>query len=314
MRVIDADRVAEALSWDRVITLLTEALRSGRTGVAPARRSIPVDRGELLTMPAVGDDHFGVKLLSIGDGSDGNPRVQGGFMLFSQSTGAPLAVLDAAALTLRRTAGMSAVAALALSAEAGHVTVFGSGPQARAHVEALAACGLLRSVTIRGRTAGSAQRLRDDLRASGFAADADERALGSSSIVVCATTAREPLFDSAELGPSATVLAVGSHDPAAREVDTALARDAFTVVDGLAAASREAGDVIVAAEEAGRPVVDSDLGAVVRGETARPPDGRALYKSVGEGWQDLVVAAPFSSPEPRTGYRARQSTLPGRST
>jgi hypothetical protein len=67
-------------------------------------------------------------------------------------------------------------------------------------------------------------------------------------VIVCATTAREPLFDGALVRDQATVVAIGSHEPDAREVDERLAGRATVVVESRASALREAGDVIQAIE------------------------------------------------------------------
>ena len=88
----------------------------------------------------------------------------------------------------------------------------------------------------------------------------------------------------------ACVVAIGSHEPAARETDDALAARATVVVESRDAALREAGDV-VGAVEAG--VLDPDglvtLRELVAG--AELPAGPRLFKSTGMAWEDAVVAA-----------------------
>src|SRR5680860_328925 len=108
-------------------------------------------------------------------------------------------------------------------------------------------------------------------------------------MVVCATTAREPLFDGSWLRPDACVVAVGSHEPDARELDsTTLGGASRVVVEHRAVALREAGDVVMAiavgALEASGLI---DLADAVR---LQPEAGRSVFKSVGMGWQDLVIA------------------------
>ena len=59
-----------------------------------------------------------------------------------------------------------------------------------------------------------------------------DAALGAADVVVCATSARTPLFDSMLLRPEVIVVAVGSHEPDARELDsTLLARSSVVVED-----------------------------------------------------------------------------------
>jgi ornithine cyclodeaminase len=109
--------------------------------------------------------------------------------------------------------------------------------------------------------------------------------------VCCCTTAREPLFDGSLVADHAAVVAIGSHEPQARETDDALARRATVVVESRASALREAGDVIAAiasgALAAGDLVTLADL---VTGRS-EPDAGRPrLFKSTGMSWEDAVVA------------------------
>ena len=102
-------------------------------------------------------------------------------------------------------------------------------------------------------------------------------ALRSADVVVCATSARAPLFDSALLRDDVVVVAVGSHEPDARELDAALLGRATVVVEDVATALREAGDVVLAIAEGALdpadlvPMRDVVTGAV--DAARRPPAG-----------------------------------------
>ena len=88
------------------------------------------------------------------------------------------------------------------------------------------------------------------------------------------------------------MVAIGSHEPGAREVDERLAARATVVVESRASALREAGDVI-AAIEAGAIGAEAlhELAALVRGELSPAPGRPRLFKSTGMAWEDLVLAA-----------------------
>ena len=106
------------------------------------------------------------------------------------------------------------------------------------------------------------------------------------------TTAREPLFDGSLVADHATVVAIGSHEPEARETDDALAARATVVVESRASALREAGDVIAAiASGALREEVAGDAGGLVRGGAAVDLGRPRLFKSTGMAWEDAVVAS-----------------------
>ena len=195
-----------------------------------------------------------------------------------------------------RTSAVSALAVRHLAApRARRLLVFGTGAQGWAHVGALRAVapGLERVDVVardRARLDAFVARVRGEHGLDARAASPD--AARDADLIVCATTAREPLFDGALVRADATVVAIGSHEPGAREVDEALAGAATVVVESRGSALREAGDVI-AAIDAG--AVDADalvpLAALVRGEAAAAPGRPRLFKSTGMAWEDLVVAA-----------------------
>src|SRR6218665_2192309 len=93
---------------------------------------------------------------------------------------------------------LSAVAASSLAApEASRLLVFGSGPQAWGHVHALACVRPLTDITIVGRSSASAgvSEVVEKLRHEGFAArPGAPEDVADADIIVCATTARTPLF------------------------------------------------------------------------------------------------------------------------
>jgi ornithine cyclodeaminase len=100
------------------------------------------------------------------------------------------------------------------------------------------------------------------------------------------------VFDSLLLRADAVVVAVGSHEPDARELDAALFGRAGVVVEDVAVALREAGDVILAiADGTLSPVNLLSMHDVVTGAVEVPIDRPLVFKSVGMSWQDLVVAA-----------------------
>jgi ornithine cyclodeaminase len=115
--------------------------------------------------------------------------------------------------------------------------------------------------------------------------------VAEADIVACCTTARTPLFSGDLLWDHAVVVAIGSHEPDAREVDDVTVSRSTVVVEARAAALREAGDVIGAVRSG---ALDADrligLAELVNGKADIHP-GPRLYKSVGMSWQDLVVAA-----------------------
>jgi ornithine cyclodeaminase/alanine dehydrogenase-like protein (mu-crystallin family) len=233
---------------------------------APPRSSLPVGEGELLVMPAAVGTVAAVKLVTVGPAE---PRIQGVCVVFDAATLAPAALVDGIALTNLRTAAVSLVAVRRLAKPgARRAVIFGRGPQARAHAQALA----IEDTVLLG---------RDDPRRDELVAAAD--------VICCCTTARDPLFDGSLVADHACVVAIGSHEPAARETDDRLAARSTVVVESRASALREAGDVIGAIESGALAAADLvTLRELVAG--AEIPPGPRLFKSTGMAWEDAVVA------------------------
>jgi ornithine cyclodeaminase/alanine dehydrogenase-like protein (mu-crystallin family) len=284
--------VIPVLDERAAIEALRAALRGGLDPDADhARAVVPVSHGQFLLMPAEWGAYAGVKVATVAPANPavGRPRIQGTYLLFDASTLTPLATIDGMALTAVRTAAVSALAVDVLApADASRLVVFGTGPQARGHIAAIRTIRPVEDVVVIG---------RDQDRTAAFASSVDGRVgsvadVGGADVVVCATTARTPLFDGASLLARSTVVAVGSHEPDAREVDDTTVAASTVVVETRSTALREAGDVVQAvAAGALDPSTLVCLADVVRG-TAAVESGRSrLFKSVGMAWEDLVIAA-----------------------
>ncbi|MFF4187510.1 ornithine cyclodeaminase family protein [Streptomyces sp. NPDC001691] len=295
---LGADDLAALLTPTAAAEALAAVLRAGLDPEqGPDRSNVAVPAGELLIMPAASTAYAGVKIAGVAPANParGLPRITGGFLLLDGPTLLPLAVLDAAALTTVRTAAVSALAIDALAEpDATRLVLFGAGPQAYAHLESALNTRDLTQVTVVSRTAASAERLVTHARGLGLEA----RSGGASDVavadlVICCTTAREPLFDGRRLPAHAAVVAVGSHRPDVRETDSELVRRSSVWVEARSAALREAGDLLIPLAEGviGQDHLAGTLAALVRGEAA-PPGGRPrFFKSVGMAWEDLAVAA-----------------------
>ncbi|HET6354466.1 ornithine cyclodeaminase family protein [Streptomyces sp.] len=295
--VIDADGLRAALPMATAVTAIQHALRDGLDPEAdPARSVVPVEHGQLLLMPSHSRRYAGVKIATVAPGNPalGLPRIQGTYLLLDAETLSPLAVLDGVALTAIRTAAVSAAAAdLLAMAEPERLVVFGTGPQAHSHVEALRAIRpTLRHITVVGRDEDRLAAFLAQYGDAGWTVEAGAPdAVARADLVACCTTARTPLFDGSTLPAHATVVAVGSHEPEAREVDDTTARRSTVVVEARGAALREAGDVILAVRSG---ALDPDalvgLADLVRGTVKADTSRPRLFKSVGMAWEDLVVA------------------------
>ena len=284
------------LSFAAAIDAVQDELRRGLDPAADFARSVlPVEHGQLLLMPSQSADFVGIKIASIAPGNPllGKERIQGCYVLMDAETLTPVALMDAAAVTPLRTPAVSAAAADFLaSTEADHLVIFGSGPQAWGHAQAIAAIRPITRVTIVGRDETRADTLARRLERPGLSVRAGTVAdVRHAGVVVCATTARSPVFDGSLLAEDTCVIAVGSHEPAARELDSALMQRSQVVVEDEAVALRENGTVIMARDEGLLdPALLVPLRDIVTGAVAVDNTRPRVFTSSGMSWEDLAVA------------------------
>lgn len=289
MRFLDADTVA-ALGPAGAVQAIVDALRGGLDPAAdPARTVVPLSHGQFLLMPSETDVSAGVKVVTLAPDNPelGLPRIQAQYLLFDRTTLALRAVLDGTALTSLRTPAVSVAAVLGrLPDRPLRLAVVGAGPQATGHAATLAAVRPVEAVTYLVRDPS-----RTPLDAVALGSGPADEALRSADVVVCATSARTPVLDSRLLRDDAVVVAVGSHEPDARELDAALLHRASVVVEDVATALREAGDVVLAIGDGALAEPDlMPMRDVVRGDAVVLSDRPLVFKSVGMSWEDLVVA------------------------
>lgn len=295
LTVITAEQVTQHLGMKQAITALENAVRSGlEPDKSLPRSSVPLQQGSFLLMPGEYDGYAGVKVVTVAPANPGRglPKIQGNYLLFDSDTLRPLVLIDGAALTAIRTPAISALAIDHLvPTRASTLVVFGTGPQALYHVRAVAAVRTLNQVMVVGRSDEKTEALVRQLQAEGYNARPGAAAdVAGADIVACCTSARDPLFDGSTVRDDAVVVAMGSHEPDAREVDDVLLSRSTVYVEDVDTALREAGDVIIGIHNGAlRPEDLHGLSALVR-NGARHGTGPAFFKSVGMGWQDLITA------------------------
>ena len=244
---------------------------------------------------------YGAKVAGFfpGNSAFGMDPHQGCVLLFSGSTGALMAVMDATEITGIRTAAMTGLATRLLARpEACRLALIGSGHQAHWQLQAVAAVRALDEVRVCGRDLARAQAFVEREQPSyGFkmtAVDSVEEAVRDADIVVTVTNAAEPFLRPEWIAPGTHINAVGSSTPSHCEVEPALMGQARLFVDRRESTLAESGDYLQAAR-AGCVTPDSllaEIGEVLIG--AHP--GRTctadvtLFKSLGMALEDLATA------------------------
>ncbi|WP_103534854.1 ornithine cyclodeaminase family protein [Streptomyces sp. SM11] len=296
--LIDADELTRRLPMPQAIQAVEQALRAGLDPEADIPRTVlDVDAGQLLLMPSTTSSYTGVKIAGVAprNPARGQPRIIASYLLMDAATLRPEALIDGSALTLLRTPAVSAVAVDHLAVpDSERLVVFGAGPQAWGHVEAIRAVRPISSVGVVTRRPEQTAKLVERCQKAGLNAETvSSEAVASADIVACCTTSRTPLFPAADIASHTVVVAMGSHDPTAREVDAEFVARATVVVEARTAALSEAGDILIPLRsgDIGTEAIAGNLSELVRGAVNVRHRRPKLFKSVGMSWQDLVVAA-----------------------
>lgn len=294
---IPAERVFAEVDFESATRAIQRALRAGLDPAGDIERSIlDVDNGQLLLMPSHDSEFVGVKVATVSarNRERGLDRIQALYLMMDAATLTPVAIIDGTALTTLRTPAVSAaVADLLAPADVDHLVVFGSGPQASGHIEAIRAIRSPARVSVVARHDGRASALVERLTSSGMSARRGTAGdVRDAQVIICATTATEPLFDGSLVADASCSIAVGSHDPRSRELDSTIMSRAQVVVEDVTVALRESGDVVIPMAE--RRIDASSLipmRDIIDGTTTVDTTRPRVFTSSGMSWEDLVVAS-----------------------
>ncbi|WP_205827188.1 ornithine cyclodeaminase family protein [Microbacterium excoecariae] len=303
--VVGAGEIRGALTRAEAVAAIERALAAGQDVEADTPRLFrPLRAGEFLLMPAESPAHAGVKVATVAPGNParGIPKIHAWYLLFDAGTLRPVALLDGTELTTLRTPAVTAAAIRGLlrAAPGGpreridRLAVFGSGPQAEAHVRTLHEIFPVERVSILGRTPERVEALLGRLRADGIAAEAgDAAAVAAADVVVTATSSSAPVLALGDVRSDAVVAAIGAHGPAHRELAADLVRGSDLVVEARASAFRESGNLLQARAEAdwtGGAQAVANVRELVAGAVRRTPGRPAVFAGVGMSWEDLAIA------------------------
>lgn len=292
--LLDAAGTCAALPWNLLVQEIAATALDPRVQV-PARIVMPTAAGAcLFSMPAHDSQLAMTKLITFTPGNMGTSRatIQGDVVIFDIASGTRQLILDGPSITTRRTAAVSALAALRLAAiPDGPLLIIGAGAQGMAHLQAFAEVLGTREVHIASRTTASAQHLVDWALSHGMQAhiaeDVAAAALHCPLIVTC--TPAHAVVLQGPLHPQCFVAAVGAFTPEMVELSAPLcqylAMHGQIVVDSRDA-EHEAGDLL----QAGLPVAQYPSLADVMSEEMPRATGPVLFKSCGWGGWDLAAA------------------------
>ncbi len=311
MKAYARPAVEAALPYAELVERLASAfvlLSRGEVSMPP-RAAARVERLQayLGAMPAYLPEPvvLACKLVSVfpGNAAAGLPTHHAVLVAFDPETGVPAAIMDAEAITARRTAGASALAARLLGPpQPWTLAVLGSGVQAHAHLEAFAELFRLREAVLWGRTAERVRALAERAEELGLrwrTAGSAEEAVRAADVVVLATHAERALFDEEAVAPGTHLCSVGLNPNGEGELPYRLLRRARLVVESRTSAFAPppagAPELALALAEGliKSPEEAAELGELIEGSQPgrTSPDEVTVYKSVGVAVEDAAAAS-----------------------
>ena len=312
MQYIDGEKLDVLLATPKLLDAINETFASDISMPVRVHHSMPAPPGNeedneksqpstLLLMPAWETAAFvGVKIVTIfpENSSKGLPSVQGQYYLADGSTGVPLALMDGAVLTARRTAAVSALASRYLSRpQSQTMLMVGCGALALQLIRYHAMVRPLATIWLWGRNYDKTCQLAEQLLGEGLPVQAVENmntVIGDADIVSAATLTVSPLIQGKLLKHGAHVDLVGAFRPDMREADDDTILRAGKFADTRAGALKEAGEYcipvmqnIMTADSVLGDLFELASGSVQGRQTA---EEITLFKSVGTAAADYATA------------------------
>lgn len=302
MRNLTETDVKAALTPERVIATVEEAFRDRYlTTLMPVRTQMKLADGVFLVMPCYDREgrRLGIKMVMVTT-SPATPdeKLHATYLVLDPSTGHPKLSMPAAYLTDIRTAATSAIATKFLAREDVRVLgVFGTGRQARAHLQVLRHVRNFQHFLVSGVDIGISKEFAQEMtrELSAPVEAVYSRACAAESDVLCTcTTSPTPLFDGHLLRAGTHLNLIGSFQPHTREVDDVTVQRSRIVVDTLEGVLAEAGDLLIPLNNGiiTRNHILADLHQLVsrKKKIRTRPDEITLFKSVGCALEDLAAA------------------------
>jgi len=283
---------------DTAIAAVEEVLRDQAEGQATnrPRYRVAMPASQLHVM-AAGDKRLGVTGLKAYTASRKGARFL--VLLYDSESGDMLAMIEADRLGQMRTGAASGVATKYMArGDADTIGIYGTGWQAESQLMAVCAVRPIKSIKAYGRDADRrgafARKMTSLLRVDVTPAESPEEAARGQSIVITATSAREPVLKGEWLDPGTHLNVVGSNFLSKAEVDIeTIKRASIIAVDSIEQSRVEAGDLMPAIE---RGVIAwesvTELGRIVAGrDRGRTSDEDiTLFKSNGIALEDISTA------------------------
>jgi 1-piperideine-2-carboxylate/1-pyrroline-2-carboxylate reductase [NAD(P)H] len=289
--ILSARQTADLLPFKQLCQVLSLAATEYQAGqiASPERQVLPLaGDGVMLSMPATAHDIGMHKLVNVCPANSASqlPTINGIVSVYDAVTGLPLLVLDGPTVTARRTAAVSmlAISLLHLGAPT-HVSLIGSGKQATAHLDALAALYPGIRVDVHSRHLDSAQTFCQQHAALNLQLQPASGPIAEeSTVVIMLTTSKVAVYNQAAR-VDRLLIGVGAFKPDMAELGPVSIAGSQLFSDDPVGARHEAGDLIQAGVDWSTV---ASLADAVDGRV--DPTRPVIFKSVGTAAWDLAAA------------------------
>lgn len=314
IRVLSDGDVESLVSLEELLGAVAEAFKGLSLGniVMPPRSRVEVgSEGDILLMPCLATSLrvFSLKVVSVYPKNleKGLPTTNAVVVIVDPENGLPRIVAEARALTGLRTAAATALSIKHLArTDASRLGVIGCGYQAGWQL--VISSQVLRPEkvyvfdVISDRAEKFAEEMSKKVGTEVRALYSAEELVKRSDVVITATTSRRPVVLKEWVRPGTHISAIGAYTPEMAELDPKLVASAKVVVDSLAAAKEEAGEIIQAVEAGLMRWEDiyAEIGEIIAGlKPGRSGmDEITIFKTVGTAAQDAAMASILLSKIP----------------
>ncbi|MEQ9425827.1 MAG: hypothetical protein RJQ09_15485 [Cyclobacteriaceae bacterium] len=305
IRLITSDEVKEVLTMPKAIDAMRQAFMDLSSGEAqvPDRLPLHTSQSDYLFMPAYYSSGGITTIKSVSINAEnpkrGLPFIHALINVFENETGKPLAIVDGTEITAIRTAAASGLATQIFSNPDARVgAIFGTGVQAKTHVEAILSVRKLDKILIFGSSLAKSKDFCEGYQPNcdvDLVATEEGHSLLEADVICTVTTSSSPVFKDGFIKKGAHINAVGVFKPDCHEIPIETVAAADVYIDQLEGALAEAGDLLIPMSKGliNQEHFSKEIGAVINGDLSYrwSENKTTLFKSVGNAIQDAAAVA-----------------------